>query len=181
MATVSIKKAKRYARALFELCQTNEMESFEMVLKSFSVLIEQNPVLVEAANNPGFSKNDRQNAIVAILSKAGIVDSRVQNLSRILVENSTFNLLPTITKLFSEMVLSLKSQMAVEVTSAFDLEKDEIEKLKSSIQSQFGKLATVTTKKNEELIGGMVIKIGDKVLDRSWAGALQAAAIEFTN
>ena len=59
------------------------------------------------------------------------------------------------------------------MTSAFPLETQEIENLTSSVVKQYAGLATVTTEIDKTLIGGMQVKVGDRVFDSSIKGALE--------
>ena len=181
MAVLSQKKAKRYARALFEVSAPAELESILEELKKLVVLVDKNPLLLEVAQNPGYSKSERASALSAVVAKSGCAEKRIINLMSTLVENSSVQYLPAIEEVFASLVLEFKKAVAIEVISAFPMDSDEVSAIKQKIEKQFGKVVTVSTSTDPELIGGVVLKVGDKVLDRSWAGALQSAAIELTN
>ena len=165
MSTAKI--SRRYAVALFELIQEGT---------------DVRPALLEAA---AFSSDAAASAILessaypntvkcAMLNKAvsGSGSKEVSRLIGLLCERNKLTLLPEISYLVDEMIAESESSVDAEVTSAVKLTAAAQKALAGSLTSAVGKTVNVITNKDASILGGVVIRIGDRKIDCSVRGRL---------
>lgn len=179
MTLVSRKQAKRYSRALFDLCTTTEIDNVLDQLIAVSNLVAKNHELIDVSQNPVYSIFQRIQGVSAVVAKgSNISDQRVLNLIKVLIENNSLMILEEVKNQFESAVLAVKKSLAVTVSTAFILSDNEVEEIKISIQNASGGLAKLTTAVDKSLIGGMILQIGDKILDKSVRGSLERIEVE---
>ena len=176
MATKSGKVAKRYARALFELCQPQDFEPRRNALLHLAKDLEQNRELREALKNPAIPPAQRESVVRDLVQQAKPGDAILANFLATLLSNDRLSALNATIRIFSDMIEQFMRLLALEITSAQSLSDDQRRALQSDIQKrvpqEYASMVSVEWKENRDLIGGMVIKAGDKVLDGSLAGSL---------
>ncbi len=178
MAQVSEKIAKRYAKALFELCEVTELDGVKGQLQAFTDAWTDSKSLRDAIQNPAFPMNERISVIKAVADKAGVTNDRVQNLLSLLTENRRLTSLAVITQIFSSMIDALKKALALTVTSAFPIPSEEVAAAKEKVQKELGGLASIAWEVDPALIGGLRIQAGDKLLDTSIKNSLERIRAE---
>jgi F-type H+-transporting ATPase subunit delta len=100
------------------------------------------------------------------------------NFLQLLVENDRFGYLPEIGQEFAAAVAQLKKSLALEVVSAFPLPSDERSSLETRIKGEFGAMASISWSVDPLILGGLLIKAGDKLLDGSVGGSLERIRAE---
>ncbi len=173
MAKVQGRVAKRYARALFDTVSPDKLESLSQSLNTLSQTWEENLQLRAAVLNPAIPSHVREEIIADVANQIRAGDKEFSNFTQILLNNQRLSSLPQIAQLFSEMVDQLKKVLALEVTSAFDLGSDEKKSIEDRVKGEFGNVPKVSWKTDRSLIGGLIIKVGDKLLDSSVRGSLE--------
>jgi len=168
--------ARPYAEALFKRSKENSTAQQWSDSLAFLAAVMSDPQLVAASVNP---RIDRDKFIVLLLdiSKKQI-DQEGENLIRLLVQNRRLNLLPQIAELFEEYRADDENFIDVEVQSAFAVTKDEQQQLIPILEKSLKRKVHLTTEKVADLIGGVVIRAGDTVIDASVRGQLQQLAKE---
>lgn len=172
--------AKRYARALLELTPPGELEGLRDSLKELSAMWRGDAGFRSAIYNPAYSVQDRIASVLDIAAKVRPGDAKFSNFLALSVQNGRMRLLPEVSDAFTEMVDELKKLLALEVTSAFEVGGDERANLGAAVQKEFGSLASIEWRVSKDLIGGLVIKSGDKLLDTSVRGALNRIKSQLT-
>jgi len=89
------------------------------------------------------------------------------NLIRVLVENQRLLLLPEIAAIFETLKAEAEKTVNVAVDSAFELSAAQQERIASSLKKRMGREIKLVCQVNKELLGGVVIRAGDKVIDGS--------------
>jgi F-type H+-transporting ATPase subunit delta len=100
-------------------------------------------------------------------------DKRLANFFHTLLKNGRLQALPQISANFKSMLDELKKLLALEITSAFPLSDSERGEIQEKIQRDYGSLATISWKTDPEILGGLIIKYGDRLLDASVSGSLE--------
>ena len=175
------KLAKRYARALFELCEVPKLDQQLGALVALLALWENMPEMQNALLSRATPIEERVAVIQDVAAKVEGTDKNFVNFAALLVENERIALLPLIVKVFSKMVDTLKKTLALEITSAFPISEQERGDLKKSVESQYGSMASIDWKVDRELLGGLIVKAGDKLLDSSVKGSLERIRTELIN
>lgn len=141
-------------------------------MQSLADTWEKNSELRSALTNPAFNIEQRIDAAKQIALNIRPGDEKFSNFVCLLCESSRLNNLPLISDAFSGIVAELKKILALEVTSAFEISAAERESFTDRIQKEFGSLASVKWHLDPEIIGGLRVRAGDRLLDNSIKGAL---------
>lgn len=169
------KIGKRYARALFESYTPAELEGVRDALGAFVTLWEENVSFSQVMANPAYSIEGRKSSLSDIAEKLRPADKKFSAFFDTLLENDRIKNCKEIHLSFVKLIEEFKKLLSLEIVSAFDLGSDEKESITSQITKEHGSLATVSWKVDKDIIGGLLIRAGDTVLDNSIKGALKRA------
>lgn len=153
---------KRYARALFDLAVDNDSieEWVDVLLGIVQALDEANGSRTESLFDLSSSK---QKAI--LLPAIDDLHPLLQNLTGLLIARSALSLLPGITSEFKDLVDKHYGRERGIVYTAVDLEPPAFDRLKEILEQSFGKSILLENQINESIVGGILVQIGDTVLD----------------
>lgn len=166
--------ARPYAKAVFELADAKKaVQQWSDDLAVLS-LVAKDPQMSKALAHPGLGSDMKADLVVDTcgqkLSKDGI------NLVKVLADTGRLALLPEISVLFEEHKALLESTVDVTVETAFEIEAEQQKKLQEALQKKLDRKVTLQTTINQSLIGGVVIRAGDTVIDASIRGRLTKLA-----
>ena len=116
--------------------------------------------------SPVFSAEDQERAIGAIadhLRVGGLTASFLGVVAR----NRRLFALPGMIRAFRDMAAKQRGEITAEVTSAHALSEDQVAALKSALKAKLGKDVTLETRVNSALLGGLVVKVGSRMIDTS--------------
>jgi F-type H+-transporting ATPase subunit delta len=155
---------KRYGQAIFELAQGQDAveqwgQDMTVVSEAFSDA-EFNALLKHA----GISAEDKRRATEAVLGQA---QPMVRNMVNLLVARGLVDTIPEACQEFAELQDRLEGRQRVEVTTAVPLEPADVERIGQFVSELIGREVVVTPRVDEEILGGLVIQIGDRLLDGS--------------
>jgi F-type H+-transporting ATPase subunit delta len=108
------------------------------------------------------------------------LDAEAGNFIRVLHENRRLALLPEIARLYDELRAEAESRVEAEVASAFEIGDAQLKSIAAALKKRFGRDVTLTTRIDPSLVGGVVIRAGDLVIDGSVRGQLHALATHLT-
>lgn len=182
MAKNEGKIAKRYAKALFELCKPEELDVREAALKQIAFEISHHKDLLETLRNPGIPNSQKVAVLQGLVQLVSANDGVLSNFISIVLDQGRILLLDTIVTCFSQLIIEFKKIFNLQVTSAFTLSDQERTDLQRDIQqgipAGYAQYVTLNWKQDSELIGGLKISSGDKVVDATVSGALSRLAQE---
>jgi F-type H+-transporting ATPase subunit delta len=159
--------AGRYATALFELaCESNAVDAVKADLDRFDALITESPDLLRLIRSPVFSAEERRQALSAVLQRAGIGGLAEKFLSLVTANRRLFAVRDMI-KGFRERVADQKGEATAEVTVAEALKDDHVAALKSALKAVSGKNVDLNVKIEPAILGGLVVKLGSRMVDTS--------------
>ena len=165
--------AQRYATALFDLAKDGKkLDRVGSELSGIVGLMAESSDLERLIESPVISRVDQRKGILAVAEKAGLDDLSGRFLG-VLAEHRRLFALPGIAKAFSEMLAAHKGEVAAEVVSAAPLGDADLETLKTSIAGFVGQAVTVETRVDPALLGGVVVRVGSRMLDASLRTKLQ--------
>ena len=155
---------KRYGQAIFELAQeqgeTGQWgQDLALVAEAFED-VDFNALLKHA----GVSAEDKRSAVETVL---GGVNPMVRNMVNLLVARGLAGAISEACAEYAELLDRQEGRQRVEVTTAVPLEPPEIERITGFISGLIGREVVVTARVDEEVLGGLVIQIGDRLLDGS--------------
>lgn len=160
--------ARRYATALVELtAQEGTLEEVEKDLARVSALVDASPELAGVLQNPGFKAEERHSVLTAILGKMG-VHTHTRNFLFVLNDRNRLAALGPIVEAFGDLYDKRTGRVRARVTSAKGLDDKSLGALRNHIQTITGaKEVIVQSDVDPELLGGIVTRVGDLVLDGS--------------
>lgn len=159
--------AGRYASALFELAEEErQLPAAEKDLAAFQELLDESEDLRRLVRSPVFSSEEQGAALSAVLERAGI-GGLVANFLKLIVRNRRLFAIPEIIRAFRSMCARARGEVEADVVSAFPLKDDQMQALKSTLKSTVGKDVQVSVKVDPALLGGLVVKIGSRMIDSS--------------
>ncbi|WP_232796381.1 F0F1 ATP synthase subunit delta [Roseovarius salinarum] len=180
-ASISSGIAERYATAIFELAKEQKvLEQLESNVTDLAAALDQSADLRDLITSPVISREDQGKAIAAIGKKMELAPVLLNGLGLMAQKRRLF-VLPQLLGQLRAMIAEDKGEVAAEVTSAKALTKAQSEKLSKALKARVGKEVNVNATVDEGLIGGLVVKVGSKMIDtsiRSKLNSLQNAMKE---
>ena len=164
--------ARRYAQAVFELAlEKGELERWfdDLALLADSV---SNLEFLEFLSQPRVSGGDKIKVIRDALGDS--VGPLALNLMALLATKNIAHILPGITDQYQSLLDSQQGIERAEVVSAIPLGDDEQRRVTEMLSAMSGSQVRLTTRVDSQIIGGMIIRIGDRVMDGSTRSKLQA-------
>ncbi|KAB2953807.1 F0F1 ATP synthase subunit delta [Heliorestis acidaminivorans] len=165
--------SRRYAQALLEIgTQTNSLDQLENELGRFVVLLDDNRELQQHLYHPSIVVEAKKELVDAILTKDGY-SQVARSFILLVIERRRENYLKDIYREFVRLANQARNLLEAQVTSAIELSQEQVKKLTKEIARLTGKTIILKQKVDPALIGGIVITIGDRVIDGSVVGKLQ--------
>jgi len=166
--------AGRYATALFELArEANAIDAVMADLERFDALVAENPDLNRLVRSPVFSADEQLHALSAVLARAGIGGLAAQFLKLVTANRRLFAARDMI-RGYRELVAEHKGEATAEITVAEKLKDDHVAALKSALKTMSGKDVALNIKIDPAIIGGLVVKLGSRMVDTSLRTKLNA-------
>ena len=157
----------RYASALFDLA--DEEKSVEQIgadLASFQAAIDASADLRRLVGSPVFSADDQLAAITALCAKAKISGTAL-NFIKLAARNRRLAALPAMIRGYAALAAAAKGEIAAEVISAEKLSAPQIKDLKAALKASAGRDVTLSTRVDASLLGGLIVKVGSRMMDNS--------------
>ncbi len=160
--------AGRYASALFELANDErKLTEVDSDIQRVQRMLDESPDLVRMVRSPVFSAGEQSNAVTALAGNAGLTPLTA-NFLRLLARNRRLFALSDILKTFRGIVARHRGEVTAEVTSANTLTEDQLAQLTDTLSSTAGgKKVQIQTKVDPSILGGLVVKMGSRMVDSS--------------
>jgi F-type H+-transporting ATPase subunit delta len=170
--------AGRYALALFSLARdARETDAVAAALRSFDAMIEASPDLQRLVRSPAFSARDQLKALSAILERAGVSGVAANFIKLVAAKRRLFAIRDMIAG-YGKLDDAYRGVTRAEVVSAAPLGEANVEALKQALRAACGgKDVELIAKVDPSIIGGLVVKIGSRMVDGSLKTKLNAIRI----
>ena len=166
--------AGRYATALFELAvEAGSIDQIKNDLDSFDQLAAANPDLMRLIRSPVFGADEQAKALAAVLERAGITGLSAQFLKVVAANRRLFAVRQMIRD-FRALVANYKGEVTADVTVAERLNDARFTEIKSTLAAVTGKDVQVNVHVDPAIIGGLIVKIGSRMVDSSLRTKLSA-------
>ncbi len=166
--------AGRYATALFDLAlEAAAVESVKSDLDRFEALLDESADLTRLVRSPVFSADEQADALSAVLAKAEIGGLAAQFL-KVVASNRRLFAAHDMVKAFRELVARHKGEVTAEVTLAEKPSDAHLAAIKDSLKAVTKKDVQVNVKVDPAIIGGLVVKLGSRMVDTSLRTKLNA-------
>jgi F-type H+-transporting ATPase subunit delta len=167
--------ARPYAEAIARLAVEGSSWSAWSERLALLALVAADAQIDALAGNPAISANRVVEVVLGVCGDK--LGAEGANLARLLVENKRLALLPEIVGMFEVLKAEQEGELAAHITSAFTLDAGQMAGLVARLEAKFGRKVSATQSVDAELIGGVVIQVGDEVMDASVRGGLEALSV----
>ena len=165
--------ATRYATALFELAEEgNALDRVEADLATVERMTAESPELRQVLRSAIVTRDAQAAAVTALADRAGIGDIVTKFLG-VLAQNRRLFALPAVTTAFRNRLAAARGEVTAEVTSAVPLDAQQLEAVKANVSRYAGKAVSLTADVDPSLLGGLVVRIGSRMVDASLKTKLQ--------
>ena len=165
--------ADRYAAALFELAESDKLlDDVAADLEQVAQLIDDSDDFRRLIRSPVISREDQTRALTAVAEKAGLQDLTRRFLG-VLARNRRLFVLPGVIRAFLAMISAGRGETAADVVSAQPLSDAQLSDLRAALKKAVGTDVAVHTAVDPALLGGLVVKVGSRMIDSSLNTKLQ--------
>ncbi|GAK44309.1 ATP synthase F1 subunit delta [Tepidicaulis marinus] len=159
--------AGRYAVALFELAEAGgSLEQVESDLSTLVSMIGSSSDLDRFIRSPLFKSDEQLRAMNAVMKRAGLGDL-TQNFIGVVIKNRRLFALPSMVKVFGALMARRRGEISADVLSAHPLSDSQVTELKEALKASMGKDVAITTSVDAGLLGGLIVKMGSRMIDAS--------------
>jgi F-type H+-transporting ATPase subunit delta len=166
--------ARPYAKAAFELAvEKGNVEAWnEMLFFAGQVASDEQAKALLASIPTAAGQAD-----VLIKVCAEQLNEQGQNLIKLMAENARLAAIPAVAQIFAELKAEFDKEIDVKVVSATELAAEQQDKLVAALEKRFARKVKLNCSIDETVVGGLVIKAGDTVIDGSVRGKLDRLAV----
>lgn len=169
--------AGRYASALFDLASSEQStDSVAAEMQSLASLIEESADFRRLIASPVFSRQSQWQAMDAILQAAG-TSELARRFIGVITDNRRLFALPDIIRSYLQRVADEQGQTRVEVISAKALTEAQRDAITRALQKAVSKQIALTTRVDRTLLGGLVVKVGSRMVDSSLKSKLKRLSL----
>ena len=166
-ASISTGIAGRYATAIFELAKEDKsLPALESDVDALETALGESADLRDLIGSPIYSRDAQGRAIVAVAEKMKL-SATVRNVLGLMASKRRLFVLPHLLRGLHERIAEEKGEVTADVISAKNLTKAQEEKLAKTLKDSVGKDVKINLAVDESLIGGLVVKVGSKMIDTS--------------
>lgn len=171
--------ARPYARAAYEIASNNnEVEQWTRML-NLSAAVAHDSKMQAVLDSPTIGWQQEAEIFQEVCGDE--LNERGNNFIKLLAENQRLVLLPEITALFQYYRAQATGTVDAELVSAQTVSDDQVNTIANSLSTRLGKKVSLTTRIDESLIGGAIIRAGDIVIDGSLRGRLEKLSTTLVN
>lgn len=166
--------ARPYALAAFKQAkEEGKLSEWSEMIETLALIVKD-PALKNLIANPTIKRDQLADLMIDVGDKT--LSDTGKNFVRVLAEKGRLKLLPQVQKIFEEERAESEGRSQVEVTSAFELNEDQKKKITSAMSKRLGTDVDLSVRVDDALIGGVVIRAGDLVIDASLRGRMSRLA-----
>jgi F-type H+-transporting ATPase subunit delta len=159
--------SKRYAKALFSLGREGDsFNKYGRELEKFTAFYRENAEFRKAITNPVFSIEDRRTLLQAVLNRSDF-SVLIRNFLRLLLDKNRIGAIEAITTHHSKLIDETSNIAHAEIVTARPLKQRTLDNVVKSLEGLTSKKIKPHLRENPEIIGGVIVKIGDTIFDGS--------------
>jgi F-type H+-transporting ATPase subunit delta len=164
--------AQRYATALIDLAdQAKKLDAVADDLRGLKGLIDESDDLRSLLRSPLYDRDEQSAAMGEILGKAG-VDDLTRRFILVVADNRRLFALPRMIDGYLEELARRRGEVTAKVSAARKLDKEQLKSLQQAIDKVVGGKAKIEMKVDPTLLGGLVVRVGSRMIDSSLKGKL---------
>lgn len=175
---LNLQLARKYGAAIFEIAQEeNKLEAYGNELAAVSRDLFSVPELKAFLTNPQVQPEDKKEILKKLYAKEPLSEM-MTNFLMLLVDKRRIVLLDAINEVYQGLSNEAQGIIIADVTTAFDLKPALAKRLNEKLAAVSGRKVKLRTHLNKDIIGGVIVKIGDTRIDGSVTGRLQTLRAE---
>ncbi|SDO12989.1 F-type H+-transporting ATPase subunit delta [Lutimaribacter pacificus] len=173
-ASISSGIAARYATAVFELAKEDKsVAKIESDLDALDAALTDSADFRDLIASPVYSRDAQGKAITALAGKMGLTPV-MTNVLALMAQKRRLFVLPQLVSTLRARIAEDKGEVTADVVSAKALTKTQADKLARTLKERVGKDVKINATVDESLIGGLIVKVGSKMIDTSIASKLNS-------
>lgn len=173
MASETQGLAARYALALYELADEGKaLDDVASDLTALRQLLSDSPDFLRLIRSPVLTRDEQSRGVLAVVNKAG-ANALTAKFLGVLASNRRLFALPRMIEAYLSELARRRGEVAAEVTSAVSLSDPEIESVTEALRKVVGQKVTVALTVDPSLIGGLIVRVGSRMIDSSLRTKLQ--------
>jgi F-type H+-transporting ATPase subunit delta len=173
-AGISTGIAARYATAVFDLAQEGgAIKALETDVAALDAAIAESADLKTLLTSPLYNRDEQGAAITAIAKKMKL-SATTSNVLALMAAKRRLFVLPHMIAVLQDRLADARGEITAEVTTAKALTKTQSDKLAKTLSAQVGKTVTIKQTVDTSIIGGLIVKVGSRMIDTSIAAKLNA-------
>ncbi len=166
--------AGRYATALFEIAkESDQLDRVEADLATVQAALDDSADLRDMIASPVFTREDQGNAIRALAGKMDLGPA-VTNTLLLMAQNRRLFVVPGLIQGVRALIADARGEVTAEVTAAKRLTEGQLQSLAQTLKASIGQDVKLNVTVDESLIGGLVVKVGSRMIDTSIRSKLAA-------
>ena len=157
--------ARPYTKAAFEYAASKGSLDQWANMLSVAALCVADKTVAQVLANPALTSEQKAETLTVLLE--GHIDQAGQNFMALLSENQRLALLPEIAAQFKKLKTAQEASIEVDLTTAFELVDDQQQKLAQALSTKLGRDVSVTAQVDKSILGGVIVRTDDLVIDGS--------------
>ncbi len=176
---IGSKVSKRYAKALFSLGQEDgNFEQYGRELFEFVEFFQDNEDFRKVVSNPIFALEDRKKILEIVLDRSNF-SGLMNNFLHLLLDKNRIEAIEAIANHYSGLTDAVSGVARAEIITAMPLKNEVLAGIEKSLEGLTSKKIKTKIREDKDLIGGIVVRIGDLVLDGSVRAQLEGLKESF--
>ena len=172
MASGDLRAARRYSTALFRMAvNRNEVDEVADSLKTVTDVVTQSPELMTVLHHPRISRERKKELLKQVFENR--VRADVEHFLILLVEKDRAEIIPNVARQFGILLDEYRRETDAEAVTAVPLTDAQEAALRQRLQAATGYTVRLKTRVDESILGGLIVRVGDRLIDGSSATQLQ--------
>ncbi|MGB1238679.1 MAG: F0F1 ATP synthase subunit delta [Pseudomonadales bacterium] len=156
--------ARPYTKAVFEYArEAGTLDGWSNALNT-AAAVSGDDVMMRVLGNPALTSEQKADALITVVED---FDESQQNFVKLLAENHRLALLPEIAAQYEQLKANQESSVEIDVTTAYELNEQQQQKLSQALSTKLGRDVALTSTLDKSILGGVVIRTKDLVIDGS--------------
>ena len=173
-ASISTGIAQRYASAAFDLAKEEKgLKALQSDIDALGAALADSEDLRNLISSPLYSRDNQASGMAAVAAKLGVSRTMANTLGLLAAKRRLF-VLPQLLIALRARIAEENGEVTAEVVSAKALTKAQADKLAKTLKAQVGKTVKLHATVDTSLIGGLIVKVGSKMIDTSISSKLNA-------
>ncbi|RVU31766.1 F0F1 ATP synthase subunit delta [Neptunomonas marina] len=157
--------ARPYTKAAFEFAlEKGAVDQWSTMLASVAA-VSVDEAMAQVLNNPAVTTEQKGDVIVAVCEK--VLDESGSNFVRLLADNKRLALLPEISAQFEQLKAIQQKSVDIDLTTAYELDEQQQQKLTQALSAKLGRDVNITPAVDKSILGGVIVRSQDLVIDGS--------------